>query len=206
MSTPTHPSSATHQTRAGIRAAQAGAAINLTLAFVKIAAGIVGHTYALIAHGGEALADVAASLIVWGGIPSAAAFVGISTALLGRRFGGGQAWAAADDWAALLAALVIGWNGVSMFLVGLHDLMDRSPGEGVLGPLREVAERIPGVLAVEKLTARRVGNGYRVTIHVQADPRLTLAEGHALGGRVKHELMRSGHRVHAVNVHMEPYE
>jgi cation diffusion facilitator family transporter len=304
MSTPTRPSSATHQTRAGIRAAQAGAAINLTLAFVKIAAGIVGHTYALIADGVESLADVAASLIVWGGIAvgarpadvdhpyghgkaealaaatvslmllaagigiaveavreiriphefpaswtlvvllsvvaiktflasrvsavgreshssaveadarhhlsdaitSAAAFVGISTALLGRRFGGGQAWAAADDWAALVAALVIAWNGVSMFLVGLHDLMDRSPGEGVLGPLREVAERIAGVRAVEKLTARRVGNGYRVTIHVQADPRLTLAEGHALGGRVKHELMSCGRRVHAVNVHMEPYE
>jgi cation diffusion facilitator family transporter len=139
-------------------------------------------------------------------VTSAAAFVGISAALLGRRFGGGPAWAAADDWAALVAAFVIGWNGVNMFLIGLHDLMDRSPGERVLEPLRAVASRVPGVCAVEKLTARRVGNGYRVDIHVQADPRLTLAEGHALGGRVKHALMSSGHRVHAVHVHMEPFE
>jgi cation diffusion facilitator family transporter len=304
MTTPASISSSAHRARAGIRAAQAGVAINLTLALVKIAAGIVGHTYALIADGVESFADVAASLIVWGGIAvgarpadddhpyghgkaealaaatvslmlvaagigiaveavreintphrfpaswtlvvllsvvaikmflarrvavvgreshssaveadarhhlsdaitSAAAFIGISAALLGRRFGGGPEWAAADDWAALVAALVIGWNGVSMFLVGLHDLMDRSPGEGVLGPLRDVATQVPGVLDVETLTARRVGNGYQVNIHVQADPRLTLAEAHSLGGRVKHALMTSGHRVLAVHVHMEPFE
>ena len=51
-----------------IRAAQAGAALNLVLAFVKIGAGIVGHTYALVADGVESLADVVSSLIVWGGV------------------------------------------------------------------------------------------------------------------------------------------
>src|SRR6476619_3631244 len=55
-----------------IRAAQAGAATNAVLALAKITAGVVGSTYALIADGVESLADVASSLIVWGGVAVAA--------------------------------------------------------------------------------------------------------------------------------------
>ena len=38
----------------------------------KIAAGVLGTTYALVADGVESLADVASSLIVWGGVAVAA--------------------------------------------------------------------------------------------------------------------------------------
>ena len=138
-------------------------------------------------------------------ITSGAAFIGISAALLARRFGGGPQWAAADDYAALLASVVISWNGVAMFLVGLHDLMDRNPGADVIDPLREAALAVEGVCAVEKLAARRVGNGYRVTVHVQASPALTLEEAHVLGGRVKRAMCARGHRIINVLVHMEPF-
>ncbi len=138
-------------------------------------------------------------------ITSAAAFIGISAALLGRHYGGGPGWAAADDWGALAASVVIGRNGVAMFITCLHDLMDRSPGEAVLGPIRTAARTVAGVCAVEKLAARRVGVGYRVTIHVQASPTITLAEGHELGGRVKRAIYSTGQRIQSVLVHMEPY-
>ena len=286
-----------------IRAAQAGAATNAVLALAKITAGVLGTTYALVADGVESLADVASSLIVWGGvavaarpadenhpyghgraesvaaaivslmllgaavfiaiesireirtphqfpaswtliallavvvvkamlahrvsqvgeesgstavaadafhhlsdaITSAAAFIGISAALLGRHFGGGPRWAAADDWAALASSLVIARNGFTMALAALHDLMDRSPGEPVLAPLRVAALGVPGVRAIEKLAARRVGTGYRVTVHVQAAPELSLADAHSLGGRVKHAMCHAGLRIDSVLVHMEPY-
>ena len=286
-----------------IRAAQAGAATNAVLAVAKIAAGVLGTTYALVADGVESLADVASSLIVWGGvavaarpadenhpfghgraeslaaavvsvmllaaavliavesvgeirtphrfpagwtlifllgvvvvkailahrvhlvsaesgstavaadafhhmsdaITSAAAFVGISAALLGRHFGGGPRWASADDWAALASSLVIARNGVTMAFAALHDLMDRSPGEPVLAPLRTAALAVPGVCAIEKLAARRVGAGYRVTVHVQAAPELSLADAHSLGGRVKYAMSHAGLRIDSVLVHMEPY-
>ena len=55
-----------------IRAAQAGAATNAVLALAKITAGVLGTTYALVADGVESLADVASSLIVWGGVAVAA--------------------------------------------------------------------------------------------------------------------------------------
>ena len=62
-----------------------------------------------------------------------------------------------------------------------------------------------GVRAVEKLSARRVGNAYRVTVHIQASSTLTLAEGHILGGRVKGAMCAGGHRIQYVMVHMEPF-
>jgi cation diffusion facilitator family transporter len=300
----TTPVDSEPETRRTVGAAQAGVASNVVLALVKITAGIVGNTYALIADGVESFADVASSLIVWGGLvvaarpadedhpyghgkaesiaaaivslmlvgaailiavqsireirtphrfpapwtlavllgvvlvkatlarrvssvghatgsmaveadaqhhlsdalTSAAAFIGITVALLGKHFGGAPHWAAADDWAALATAPLIAWNGVHIALRALNDLMDRSPGEQVLGPLRAAALGVPGVLAIEKLWARRVGTGYRVTVHVQASPGLSLAEGHTLGGKVKRAMSDAGLRVQSVLVHMEPFE
>jgi cation diffusion facilitator family transporter len=138
-------------------------------------------------------------------VTSAAAFIGISVALVGNRVWGGPGWAAADDWAALAAAAIIGYNGITLLRPALNDLMDRMPGEEVVSPIRRVAEAVPGVLAVEKLHVRKTGLAYRVTIHVQADPRMTLDEAHALGGRVKSAIRTAMPEVQDVLVHMEPY-
>jgi cation diffusion facilitator family transporter len=138
-------------------------------------------------------------------VTSAAAFIGISVALLGSRLTGNVAWAAADDWAALLAAGVIAYNGVALLRPVLHDLMDRMPGVETVEPVRRAAEQVPGVLAVEKLFVRKTGLAYRVTIHVQADPSMSLEEAHRLGGRVKGAIQATVPSVAAVLVHMEPY-
>jgi len=42
--------------------------VSTLLALVKVASGIVGHSYALIADGIESLLDVVGSLVVWGGL------------------------------------------------------------------------------------------------------------------------------------------
>ena len=52
----------------GIRAVQTGMIINAALAAIKLGAGIVGNTYALVADAVESGADVFASLLVWGGL------------------------------------------------------------------------------------------------------------------------------------------
>lgn len=51
-----------------IRSAQIGLLVNALLALVKLVAGIVGNTYALVADAVESTADIFASLIVWGGL------------------------------------------------------------------------------------------------------------------------------------------
>jgi cation diffusion facilitator family transporter len=52
----------------GTRAAQAGLLINVCLFVVKLAAGIVGHTHALVADAVESSTDIFSSLVVWGGL------------------------------------------------------------------------------------------------------------------------------------------
>ena len=134
-------------------------------------------------------------------ITSAAAFVGISIALWG-----GAGWESADDWAALFASAIIASNGVLMMRPALNDLMDRMPGPEVVSPVRRAAESVPGVLATEKLAVRRSGMGFRVTIHVQTEPSMSLRDAHVLGGMVKRAICSAVPQVQAVLVHMEPFE
>jgi cation diffusion facilitator family transporter len=132
---------------------------------------------------------------------SAAAFIGISIALIG-----GPGWESADDWAALVASGIIAYNGVILVRPALHDLMDRMPGSEIVDLVRAAAESVPGVKAVEKLTVRRAGMVYHVDIHVQADPSMSLHDAHDLSGAVKAAIRRAENRVQGVLVHMEPYQ
>ncbi|HYR58826.1 MAG TPA: cation diffusion facilitator family transporter [Chthoniobacteraceae bacterium] len=56
----------------GARLAVLGIVVNATLAAVKIAAGILGHCYVLIADGIESTLDIFGSLIIWFGLKVAA--------------------------------------------------------------------------------------------------------------------------------------
>jgi cation diffusion facilitator family transporter len=52
----------------GLRLSVVAVAVNLILAGIKIAAGVIGNSYVLIADGIESTADVFSSVIVWGGL------------------------------------------------------------------------------------------------------------------------------------------
>jgi cation diffusion facilitator family transporter len=134
-------------------------------------------------------------------LTSAAAFVGISVALIG-----GAGWESADDWAALAASLVIAANGVFLLRPAVADLMDRSADDVVVEQIRTAAADVDGVLVIEKLAVRRVGLGYSVVIHVHADPEMSLRDAHALGAIVTRAIHRRVSRVQSVVVHMEPAE
>lgn len=133
-------------------------------------------------------------------VTSAAAFVGISVALIG-----GPSWAPADDVAAVAASGIIAFNGLRLLGPALRDLMDRAPDPTVIRQIVEVAEAIPGVREVEKVLARSVGTGYRAVLHVQTDPQTPLAEAHALGGKVRSAIVHEVDGIEDVVIHMEPY-
>jgi cation diffusion facilitator family transporter len=56
-----------------LRATFAGMTVNVVLSGTKLAAGIVGHSHALVADAVESFADIFSSLIVWRGLVVAAA-------------------------------------------------------------------------------------------------------------------------------------
>jgi cation diffusion facilitator family transporter len=134
-------------------------------------------------------------------VTSTAAFIGISIALWG-----GPGWEPADDWAALAAAAVIAYNGLAILRTALRDLMDATPGGEILAEIRRIAEAVPEVLAIEKLQVRRSGMNYHAAIHVQARASMSLADAHALGGRVKATIQEALPQVTRVLIHMEPFE
>ncbi|RJP35831.1 MAG: cation transporter [Phycisphaerales bacterium] len=132
-------------------------------------------------------------------ITSAFAFVGIGVALLG-----GPSWAPADDWAALAASAVILSNGWRLTREPLAELMDRNAAD-IAARAAEVTGRQPGVLGVERREARKVGRSYRVILHVEVDPAMSVAQSHALTGRIKHAVRSDQRSVSYVLIHVEPH-
>lgn len=134
-------------------------------------------------------------------LTSAAAFIGIAAALAG-----GPGWESADDWAAILAAIIIARNGVLLIVPAYRELLDRMPDEQVVETMAAAALAVPGVMAIEKLRVRTVGRSYLADLHVQADPELPLRDAHILGGKVKSALRAKLPATLEVLVHMEPFE
>lgn len=134
-------------------------------------------------------------------ITSVAAFIGISVALWK-----GEGWESADDWAALVAALVIAINALLLLRPAVFDLMDRAPEPDIVERVRLAALAVPDVMAIEKLKVRRAGTGLYVDLHVQSDPNLSLHAAHIVSGKVKSAIRGAVGRVHGVLIHMEPFE
>lgn len=132
-------------------------------------------------------------------ITSAAAFVGISIALLA-----GKGWETADDWAALVACGVIAFNGVGMMSKALRDVMDTAAPEDLENQVRAVALAVPGVGALDKVRVRKSGLSHLVDIQVRVDGELRVREGHDIAHAVKDALLASVLRISDVSVHVEP--
>jgi cation diffusion facilitator family transporter len=103
----------------GMRASALGLAVHLVLALGKLAAGIFGHSHALIADATESLGDVFGSVIVWRGLKIAARPPDPE-----HPYGHGKA----EPIAAGLVAVLLLMAGVGIAIQSIHEI--RSPHEG----------------------------------------------------------------------------
>jgi len=133
-------------------------------------------------------------------ITSAAAALGISISLVG-----GEAYRAADDWAAIFAAVIIAFNGYRLLRPALDELMDAAPKEDIAGRARTIALQVDGVRGVEKCFARKMGYGYWLDMHVEVDGGLSVAVAHELSHTVKDAIRAELPRVLDVTIHIEPH-
>ncbi len=118
---------------------------------------------------------------------------------------GGPAWIGADEVAALVVVAAIVLSGVKLFRSSSSELMDSQADEQLLCEIRQTAESVPEVRAVEKLWVRKSGLEYFADIHIEVDAHLTVADGHRIGHLVKDRLMTRFRNLRDVLVHLEPY-
>jgi cation diffusion facilitator family transporter len=133
-------------------------------------------------------------------LTSTAAFIGISIALIG-----GHGYEAADDWAALVACIVIFYNGIRLLKEAINDVMDASVSAAYEDEIRAVSKSVPGVVDIEKCRIRKSGLQTFIEIHVVVDGDIPVRVGHEIGHRVKDALLASKYRVADVSVHIEPH-
>src|SRR5207244_5034639 len=72
MSSAPQPHASANNLQTGARVALLGLGINVLVATAKIAAGVLGNAYVLIADGIESALDIAGSVVIWGGLKLAA--------------------------------------------------------------------------------------------------------------------------------------
>jgi cation diffusion facilitator family transporter len=173
-----------------------------------VAAGVIivkEILYRRVSRVGREVGSTAVTADAWhhrsDAISSLAAFIGISIALIG-----GHGWEAADDWAALVAALVVAVNGVRTLRPAISGLMDEAPDRTVKERALQAASEVRGVRSVENLNVRSSGIGFYVDLHVKADPKLSLEEAHEIAAKVKYAILEAIPNVVNVLVHMEPYK
>lgn len=131
-------------------------------------------------------------------LTSAAAFIGISVALIG-----GKGWERADDIAAFAAALVIIASGIRLILAPVRQLLDATD-ESIVRDSIAAASGVPGVRHVQKTIARASGSDAWVDMHVWVDGNMNVRDAHTLAHAVKAAVQARVPRVRDVLVHVEP--
>lgn len=156
-----------------------------------------------VAQAGASLGSAVLKADAWhhrsDALTSAAAFIGITIALVG-----GPTFATADDWAALLACAIIAWNGIRILRGTLDELMDASVSPEIIAAVRRIACEVEGVVDVEKCRVRKIGLHLALDIHVVVNGELTVRHGHTIAHLVEERLRASQHQINHVTVHIEP--
>jgi cation diffusion facilitator family transporter len=174
-----------------------------TLAVLVVAVIVKEILFRYVIRFGRKMESTAVKTDAWhhriDAMTSAAAFIGISLALVG-----GKKWQSADDWAALVACSLIAANGIRLARPAFYEIMDTAPGGKIVRSIRAVASSVPGVVEVEKCHARKMGLDYYVDLHVGVDGNISVHDGHEIAHRVKAAIQQSDSRVADVLVHIEP--
>jgi cation diffusion facilitator family transporter len=161
------------------------------------------YLYRVVSKVGNAISSTAVKGDAWhhrsDAITSTAAFIGISISLIG-----GKGYETADDWAALLACVIIVFNGFQVFRGALGEIMDAAVPDPLQKEIRQIASSVPGVVRIEKCRTRKSGVGILVDIHVEVDGDLSVRRGHEIAHEVSDRLQVSPLSIQQVMVHVEP--
>jgi len=132
-------------------------------------------------------------------ISSGAAFVGISIAIIM-----GPGYESADDWAAIVASVIIVINAYKILRPSLAEMMDTAPSDTIIKEVKQIAATVEGVTGLDKCHARKMGFDYYVDLHVEVDGSLSVYQGHEIAHRVKEAILNALPNISDVLIHIEP--
>ena len=129
-------------------------------------------------------------------LSSLAVLAGVALSLLG--------WRIADHLAAILVSLLVLRVGVRVAWSSIHGLMDGSIPAEVLDQAREIAASQQGVLLVEDLRGRRMGETWSLDMRLHVPAGLTAAETHALSEELKRRIVERLHHTAEIHITFAP--
>jgi len=132
-------------------------------------------------------------------LTSIAAFIGIAIAIIM-----GKGWESADDWAALLAAVIILYNSYQIFRPALSEIMDEHLYDDLIANIRKTSLEVEGVLGTEKCQVRKMGMRFYIDLHIEVDGTLSVKEGHDISHSLKARLRHDFPEVADILIHVEP--
>lgn len=134
-------------------------------------------------------------------ITSLAAFIGIALALYM-----GEGWESADDWAAIVAGLIIFYNAYIIFRPALSEIMDEHIYDDFIEEIRTIACKVEGVKDTEKCFIRKHGMRFIVDLHLIVPGEISVKKGHDIAHEVKDKLKLKHPEIADVLIHVEPFK
>ena len=129
-------------------------------------------------------------------LSSIAALAGIAGARMGFPI--------LDPAAAVVVAALIAKMAVSLLAGAVREVTDTALQREMLHDLGAGVRRLPGVVNLHELRARRMGPRILVDLHVQVDASTTVSDGHQVAERVRQFVFRAHGGVSEVLVHIDP--
>ena len=111
---------------------------------------------------------------------------------------------AADHYGGFVVGIVVVITGIRVVRDASLELVDTMPSPELTGGVLQVARSVAGVQGIDKVFARKTGLQYHIDLHIEVDPALTVAQSHAIAGRVRATLKHDLPWVADVLIHVEP--
>jgi len=128
-------------------------------------------------------------------LSSIAALAGIAGARMGFPI--------LDPAAAVVVAALIAKMAISLLGGAIREVTDTALQREMLRELGAGIRRLPGVVNLHELRARRMGPRILVDLHVQVDASTTVSDGHQVAERVRAFVFREHEGVSEVLVHID---
>ena len=173
-----------------------GFVVNLVLSVLKLAAGIVGRSGAMVADAVHSFSDLATDVVV-------IAFARISAKPRddGHDYGHGKY----ETLATIIISLALGIVGAGILAGSIRDI--RIVVDGGLLPrpgLVALVTADPEVCQPHNLRTRRIGAAIAVEVHVRMDGAMTVARSHALTVDIERRLRARFGEGTMIAIHVEP--